>query len=264
MRHALGNGALASVFALTLAPSSTGGQPLRTTHDMTALSPATADRVVRRDLLSILTPIAHPLSTGMRRRMDDVELAVRPYGTRFPGLCRMDMLEVKYAPVEAGPGIRDPRLQPYGLESRVWYRAVSVPRAPVNDYRAEAYIWSPECDSLAGDLSWFSAKDEDEAATSVNFLKAATDAVRAGKIEPASCDLPRIERRTCREVVLAEGDIGRISTVERCAAEAGLACYRIVMCGLTSFEITGSIPGDDTVGPTEVKTIKVGFEIVVT
>lgn len=264
--HAIRGGAvLAAIWVFLLSPNVTAAQAL-STSEMTALTPHTADRVVRRDLLSILSPISRRLSSGMRVRLDGVDLSARPYGTRFAGLCRLDTLTLKYAPVEGSRRPRDQPLQPYGFEASARYHATRVPKAPTGDDRAEAYVWSPECDRLAGDenTGWFSAADEEGAATGLNFFGAAIDAIRAGKIEPTTCDLPPVEHRACRDVVLSEAEIGKVFFVERCQAEAGFACYRIVTGGSIQLQITGAISNDDSLAPATVTSIKVGYFIVVT
>jgi hypothetical protein len=245
-------------------PTVTISQDLRSTRDMAALAPAAADRVVRGDLLSVLTPIRHRLGGGMLIRMDDVALSARPYGTEFSGLCRSDTLVLKYAPVEGRSGLRDQPLQPYGFEASASFHAVRVPAPPADDYRREDYIWSSECDHLGEDAGWFRAKDAAEAAAGVNFLKAATDAVRTGKLEPTSCELTVNEHRACRDVILSEGEIGKINSVARCDAGAGAECYRIETAGYIWLEIVGAVAGDNALAPNAVTSIKEGYFIVVT
>jgi hypothetical protein len=263
--HALPSLAVLATIAVWSSPTVTVSQDLRSTRDMAALPPAEADRVVRRDLLSILTPIKHRLGGGIMIRIDDVALAgVRPYGTEFSGLCRSDTLVLKYAPVEGRSGLRDQPLQPYGFEASARFHAVRVPALPAKDYRREDYIWSSECDRLGEDAGWFQAEDAAEAATGVNFLKAAIDAVGAGKIEPISCERLAAEHRACRDIVLSEGDIRKITSVARCAAGAGAACYRIETAGYIWLEIVGTAAGDDSIEPGAVTSIKLGYFIVVT
>lgn len=265
-RAAAGTGLLAATLALSLAPGLASAQPLLSTREMLALPPHAADQVVRRDLLSVLTPISHRLSTGMMRRLQGVLLSVRPYGTRFPGLCRQDSLELKYAPEQAGTEVGDEHLQPYGLESSAAYHAVSLPKPAQNDYRREGYIWRSDCDALAGNENavWFGAPDETQAARGLNFLAAAAEAVRAGTLQPTKCDLPPVEHRACRDVILAEGGIENVNEVEPCDAETGFTCFRITLDGYLQFEITGTIGEDDWAAPTKVTAIKVGYFVVVT
>jgi hypothetical protein len=259
-----GGAVLAATCAFLLSPSVTAAQAL-STSEMTALSAPTADRVVRRDLLSILSPISRQLSSGMRLRLNGADISARPYGTRFPGLCRLDTLTLKYAPVEADRRPRDQPLQPYGFEASARYRAVSVPEQPTQGDLAESYVWNPACDRLPGDeiADWFSATDDEEAARALNFFGAAIDALRARQIEPA-CDLPPAEQRACRDVVLSESEIGKVFSVDRCAADAGFSCYQIVTAGFLQLQITGTFVSGDSLAPAAVTSIKVGYEVVVT
>jgi hypothetical protein len=254
-------GTLASTIVLVLSPAVAGAQQLRSTREMWSLDPAAVDRAARSDLLSTLAPIQRRLGPGPWIRMDHVWLSARPYGSHFAGLCRSDRLELKYAPVEGRSDPVEQRLRPYGFEASVQFHAVRVPKAYAEDDRNKAHVWSPECDAIDPNAaSWFTATDEQEAARAVNWLQAAANAVRSGKIALSSCGEPPLEeRRTCRDIVVDPREVSKITSAGGCIAADAEACYTIETEDFVSLRIVGRVADSNALAPAEIKSIKARF-----
>src|SRR5438128_83781 len=107
------------VVALALMVASTPVQaadPL-STAEMTALSPAAANRKAQRDLLSILQPTGQ-FNSGMLIRLRGAYLLTHAVGTEFDGLCRHDAVSLLYAPAETSAPPREQPLRPFGIEAQ--------------------------------------------------------------------------------------------------------------------------------------------------
>lgn len=225
--HQRGRAGLAMIACM--AATSAISEDLRTTREMTNLSPSAADRAVRSDLLSVLRPLPGRLSTGMRVRLGDVVLSTRPYGTYFPGLCQQDELWLKYAPTDLTAKARDQPLQAFGIEARAMFHALRPLGPEEEDAKSKLRVWSEECDRVADDkeANWFEAKDATEAAEAVNLLLAAVAAIRAETLKPKNCNLFPTNHRSCTQTALDEGNIHNIEEVETCSSEDGFECYGI-------------------------------------
>jgi len=231
---------------------------------MTVLKPAAADRIVRRDLLSILRP-TDEVRTGMFIQLHGVSLGTRAYGTEFDGLCQQDTLVLKYAPTSIRPDPRDEPLRPFGIEASTAFHATRLPTRRPEDARMQGEVWVDSCDRLTDDkdVFWFNAKDAEEAARATNILKAATDQIAAGSLKTISCETFDQDKRSCEQIIAEQATLDKIDDIYSCAADAGMKCYVIDVASSIRLTIVARLAADSLV-PSAVQSIKIEEYIIVT
>ena len=238
-----------------MAAGSASAQDL-SSRERRALSAREADKVARRDLLSILLPTGKN-ERGMLRRMGGTTFLTRPYATSFRGLCRQDMLTLLYGATASDDRYEDAPLRPYAVEARPVYRVASrtFDAAP----RSEKFGREPfdsGCASISDKDDWFFAEDDLLAATGVMVAQAADKRLVDGTLEPSCKDTtPCVD---LARQVLAPQDMGNVDT---CPAPDGERCFDIGN-GTVTIRVKGS--GELPIDPATIKSIEVAQVIVVT
>jgi hypothetical protein len=174
----------------------------------------------------------------------------------------MDTLILQYAPTDEKPRIEDSHLQPYGLESRIRYHAVSLPRRI--ERNEEDRVWDPACDRLKSDedANWFAAKTSLDAARGVWLVEGLAKAVKTLPASAMTCGYQPGSGQTCAQMILQDGESASLLGVETCGAKEGLTCYRLKYWGL-DVDITARFAVDEP-APTEIVAIHAQPLIVVT
>lgn len=221
--------AVALAALLALAPTFAAAQSAPTSDQRRALGKAEADRLIRKDLLSLLRPLPGGFGGGNARRLREQTLFTRAYGTAYENLCRTDLLTVEYAPTDGRERYEHSPIAPYGLSVDTWYHLAGPPkRKAAAD--ADRQVWDEACTQLRPEtyIDWFDAPSEEDAALAGNVLSAVIERVRAGTLKPGSCEGLHDEKKSCAAVVLETGErMERVSRVIVCEAPAGRSCYRI-------------------------------------
>ena len=248
---------------LCFAPAT--AQEASTTREREALPSRSANRAVQRDLLSILRPIPN-IRSGMFRQLRGVGLTTRAFGTEFAGLCRRDAVTLRYAATRAAAQPEDAPLRPYSVEAQAWFHLIHLPHNAPSDARHGEGVWQAQCASAgtSEDAGWFAAKDARAAIQGVLMLKAAVDAVRSGTLKAAPC--PNIfdpKTSTCEAVILADGEIAKIASVEACSSDAKGVCYVVDLASSTKLTIRGRASANSLV-PSAITSIAVEQYIIVT
>jgi hypothetical protein len=190
-----------------------GGEPQPlTARQMEGLPPGEADRIVRQDLLSILKPVG-PIYQG--RFGLHVDLTTRAFNTEYEGLCRRDVVQLRYAAVDSAGSYPDRPMRPYGVEAIVQF---ALDRAPPLAWRRlePNQVRGADCERLGDEAKagWFEAPNIREAARAVNLLDVASTRLRAGTFTPAPSP-------AFMDQAKPEG----LDHIQSCTAEAGMVCY---------------------------------------
>ena len=231
-----------------------GGQDVKS-KELRSLSPAEADQVGRRDLLSVLQP-------GAAFKLDNsgnvvgMTFVTRPYWTYLRYVCREDRVTVRY---QYGA-----QRQPVGVEAQPAYH---IEQLPVPNSRQEPFTYPMTlCDAQhpGAAASWFAAPSDFDAVRAANMFRMAEDAVKAGRLTPGPCDLHGTD--TCRQWILSLDDPSKIEAVQPCAPTAGDdACY-VISFGSVDLTISGVIPGNtsEPITPTAITSIRADTVVIMT
>jgi hypothetical protein len=240
-------------------------QEALTTREREALRARSANRSVQRDLLSILEPV-RKIESGMFRQLRGVGLTTKAFGTEFDGLCRRDAVTLWYAATEKAAQPEDAPLRPYSVEAQPWFHIIRLPKDAPSDVRREEGVWQAKCASArtGEDTAWFAAKDARAAIQGALVLEAAVKAVRSGTLKAEPCPtIFDVKKLTCEEVVLTEGDISKIDSVEACSSDAESLCYVVDLASSTKLTIRARAPESSLV-PSAITYIAVEQYIIVT
>jgi hypothetical protein len=250
--------------ALLLSPAV--AQEATTTRERTALPPKSANRMIQRDLLSVLEPVTS-IHTGMFRQLRAVGTTTKPFGTEFDGLCRRDQVTLRYAATEAAASPEDAALRPYSVEAQPWFHLARLPRNISPNPKRDEGVWQSKCAAVGAldNDSWFMAQDARTAMQGVLMLDAAVKAVRSGtlKAEPCPNMIDDKKSTTCEAAILAAGDISKIDSVEACPSDADSLCYILDLASSTKLTIKGR-PSDNSLAPSAITSIAVEQYIIVT
>ncbi len=247
----------AAAFRLQIVSGLVGGQDARS-KELMALSPEEADRVARRDLLSVLRP-AGKFTPDNGRNVTGMTFLTAPYlEDTFPTICRRDRVTLVYGEAaqydREGKWARDER-QPEGVEAQALFHVDQLP-VPEKAWGQEP----PRCDATHPDegASWFAAPSLSDAMRAMNMLRMAEDQVRAGSLAPASCDGPTAD---CHQRVLSLDDPSKVVAVDPCPTAAPEdACYVLSFASHEELTIVATFPGwamPTHIGPTAIKFIRV-------
>ena len=140
------------------------------THDAAdgdAAASGEADLIVKKDILSVLQPILK-LSQGTRPFLHNIDQTTAPFGTGYKGLCRRDVVRLRYSPTEDTGPFPNRKLRPYSVEAKaqfalrgslpiVWQWTHPFPAVPA---------WEADCGRLNDNaaVDWFSAPRSDREA----------------------------------------------------------------------------------------------------
>lgn len=221
-----------------------------TTRQMERLSPARADTIARRDLLSILQPLIPP-RRGMLTRLRGVSFLTRVYATAYPRLCGRGAVTLWYGASAQGGRPAARRLTPYSVTSAASYHLIGDdPGAAHGDAGAPGQ--AGRCAVVARDrFGWFTAPDGNAAAAGVRALAAAREALRRGLV-------PTCGRGACETLPSVAG---ALNTVESCDATDDRSCLRVSLDSMTQLTITYF--GDEPT-PASVRSVSVGQFVIVT
>lgn len=255
------------------------GVPLRAqerlnSQERRALTAKAADRLARRDLLSILKPTGR-YPHGNRRQIGGVWFRTATIGTHIPGLCVRDTLILNYAPIDTP---RDSEHYDYegeplrasGVEAMKHYRFVKAPSAGLfdtNDDRSSPSIWRSECRSLKEEEyggGWFAAPDPEAAVRGWLTFEAAIDAVLARPVvaEPCALYVRHGQKADCAATLAGLRDTEKLNEIAPCNAPTGKVCFKI---DIDNYWIT-IVGRQSTEAPTlaDVESVKVEEYITVT
>lgn len=229
------------------------------TRERQELSAREADRLARRDLLSLLQP-ADRNERGNLRRMRSAVLLTKPYATAYRGLCRKDMLTVDYGATATDDRYEDAPLRPYGLELSAFFRVTS------RDFRVErrSEKFGPEpfgdaCSSASAADAWFFADNENVAAVGYAVVMAADKALIDGTLKPAGCEETSGCTAVAKEALRSPGPDG----IVMCFAPTGERCFK-VLGGSTTVTIRVNDAGNAPIVPGSIKSLDVEQNIIVT
>jgi hypothetical protein len=187
-------------------------------------------------------------------------LTTRPYGTQFEGVCRRDVLTLRYEQVVAGASSSKAPIRPYGVDAQQTFHIFKLPGItgdighPKPSLAGQPACVNPEKtwrDGQGADededkpMSWFDAPDAFHAVQAGFMLDMAISAIEAGTLEIAPCpDVVNFAKETCRQLIDETGGVGHIDSVETCPAEAGSLCYNIMFMDAGA-KLTITAKGDD-------------------
>lgn len=217
-----------SLAALAAGPAPAAEPPQLTTQQMRALSPKDADRIIREDLLSVLQPVGQ-LDQDHRRLLRNVGLTTRAFNTDYEGLCRRDVVRLRYAPVDGAGPYPDGPIRPYSVEARAQFALRHAP--PLVRRRLEpGQVWGADCERMGDDAAvhWFEAPGDPDAAQAVNLLEATLARVRAGTLTPCPPD-----NGGCSSLSSMKAEkLQDVYRVRSCTPESGGAvCYQYYLPG---------------------------------
>lgn len=224
-------GALAIAAALPFAPA--GAQPSAPTLSKSELRTAPPEETHRRlrdmvwslfeqeDFRSERTP-AQPLT--------DLALATRPRSTQVPGLCRLDLAWIDFAPAGASSGETDADtpMQAVGLRVSPRFHFVEPP-PPTGYYRIDRQraAADPACAGTPREVHFFEAEDELVATDGYRSFLNLQEALRGGGPVALRCDLGPAESRSCSEVLLSL-DQSSLLFVEDCQSpDLSTLCFLV-------------------------------------
>ncbi|MGH6877484.1 MAG: hypothetical protein ACREHV_08925 [Rhizomicrobium sp.] len=182
--------------------------------ELLALSPAVADQVARRDLLSVLQSTGK-FTLDNSRNVEGMTFTTVPYQTAYRYVCREDRVTLRYQFEarynEAGVWLDNQR-QPAGVEAQPAYHIEQLPVPgfePGTSYRATV------CDARnpGPTASWFAAQSDRDAVRAANMFRMAEDEVKAGRLTPGPCDPHGAD--TCRQWILSLDDLSKVESVEK-------------------------------------------------
>lgn len=202
----------------------------------------------------------------MFRQLRGVGLTTKPFGTEFDGLCRRDAVTLLYAATEAAARPEDAPLRPYSVEAQAWFHLARVPRNISPNPNPDEGVWQPRCAAFgAFDADrWFAAKDARTALQGVLMLDAAVNAVRSGALKAEPC--PTIfdsKTSSCEAVILAEGEIAKIDSVEDCSSDTENLCYVVDLGSSTKLTIKGRA-SKNSLAPSAITSVAAEQYIIVT
>jgi hypothetical protein len=250
--------------------TSAHAQPI-SSRAMVALSAKAADTKAKRDLLSILQP-AGKFRTGNRITVSGAYMRTLPHGSTTKGLCAMDVLALHYETEAARAKPMDEPLHPVSLDVAHLYHAVDGvdymdDRYPTDRAKAVENSRSRDCEKLRSDKTavWFEAETSAKAVEAVNALHAATDALRAGRLEAKGCDYPLQQGETCSQAIQRVARTDKITDlVPDCEHGAGQSCVELFlddekdMALIVVFSLKNNSPE-----PEDVIEVKAGVYVTV-
>lgn len=242
-------------------------QVAATTREREALPSRSANRLVQRDLLSVLEPV-QKIDSGMFRQLRGVGLTTRAFGTEFDGLCRRDAVTLWYAATGAAAQPEDTPLYPYSVEAQPWFHIIHLPQNAPSDSetRTGRGVWQAKCASAGTneDKGWFAAKDARTAIQGALMLEAAVKAVQSGTLKADPCpNISDEKNSTCRAAIIADGNISKIDSVETCSSDAEGVCYVVNLASSIKLTIKGRAPRNSLI-PSAITSIAVEQYIIVT
>lgn len=230
-------------------PSPGAAQERPTTRQLKTLSRGAANRVVQRDLLSILEP-SGKIDSGIWTSLRDVDLVTRSFGTEYEGVCRRDAVILHYTDTGTSKKPADRPVLPYSIEAHPIFHIVQLPKIEKDQDRPpRPRVEQPACVNVASPFgppesidtddepaTWFTAPDSFHAVQAGFLADIAIRAVKAGALKPDPC--PNLFRKdhSCEEEILAAGALTDIDSAESCPADAGVICYKIAFN--TGIELT--------------------------
>lgn len=246
----------------------------RTKDAMERLPPQEADRVAREDLLSVLAPSGR-FHLGVKPP-PRAKLSTISYGTKFPGVCRRDALNLLYTPTRDGASPWKAPLKPYGFEATPLFHIAHLPEAePGLDDLHVPLIAQPDCKDVDGQwrkrmraggedddsvlargAEWFTAPDLFHGVQAGFVYQMALGQVKAGTLKPEPCpDVERFERTCLGQIMLT--DLTEIYAVESCPAADGSVCYDIYFLDAGAVLTIKALAEEKKLVPTRILSIAV-------
>jgi hypothetical protein len=219
-----------------------------------------ADKAARADLLSVLERFEGP---GQSIRGHT--FTTRPYGTRYKGVCRVDMLSVEYAPVvRDGDPAHATSIRPYGLTMSTYFHMLDPEPVELSERSAERAILDGRCARLKSRpfTGWIFADDAKTVANGWRAFRAMASRIHDGTLEPTRCELH--QGGTCLDTLKQLlGEAPSIDGIVAYNDARGKACYQLSFGG----DIVRVIMADwlKSITPGNVEAVEVvQGEIIVT
>jgi hypothetical protein len=249
--------------ALALLAASPAAAQLATPSDeLKALKGRAADRVAKRDLLSILEPVdGYP--GGNRIAEDSVGIVTKPHGTDYRGLCGRESITLLYAPVTGDRGRAAP-VRPYAIQMDHEFQIRRMDLAESGEEWFSTNKVTGDCMRNPGDMEriWFAAPDERTAVQGHYAMQALLARVRAGTLTPADCGKPSSSAKACLYEIEQAADFHGYFSIGVCDAEKGKSCFAID-AGMTVYSIV--LRGDgNKIAPEDIETVTIEEYIIVT
>ena len=232
-----------------------GGQDSKS-KELLKLSPAQADQVATRDLLSILKPTGK-FTLDNSRNVESMTFITLPYQSDYPYVCREDRVTLQYqieAQFDSAGGWLGDQRQPVGVETEQSYH---IEKLPVPGFIPGSSYPEPVCDARQPDAAatWFAAPSAIDAVRAANMFRMAEDEVKAGRLKPGPCDSHGTD--TCRQWVLSLDNVSKIRSVAPCATGQEGACYVISFDGV-DITVAGTIPKAvrESITPTSITSVR--------
>jgi hypothetical protein len=218
------------LLAMMLLPVPAWAQRTVTKAQLRSQSQTATERQLRDQLWSIFKPVEERQRDGRpapRTPLDASWLKSRSYAVDVPGLCRIDVVTLHFAPLDDRKrGARTP-VRAYGVDAVPMYHFRKPPQGWHDDIAS--YKRSPldrECEGL--DLykqDFFSAPNDWMAADGYYAMLLAVRASAEGEIPP-KCEIGPLDQKTCASYV---DDFAKsaVSEIERCAPIPSSTCYEI-------------------------------------
>ena len=162
------------------------------------------------------------------RPLDGVMLSTQTRGTYVRDLCRYDVADFAFAPVDTRDRGADTRVRAVGVETTAWFHFLTPPLLPHEepeestvDEEEPAFgppAWDAQCRGLGDSASFFTAPDEDVARDGVRALRALVAAAGAGAPD-VKCNLGHAtaigDTEACREKLLRY-DLASLWSADTC------------------------------------------------
>lgn len=218
------------LLALFLLPAPVWAQGTVTKADLRRQDPAVTERQMKDQLWSIFQPVDERRKDkpAPRRPLANTWFTSKSYAVQSPGLCRIDVVILRFAPVKSGgsSGAQTP-VRAYGLDASSSYHFAAPPRDWDSNTAVPRSPWDKQCAGLdLGKHSFFGAPDDSVAVDGYYAMIVAKQAVAEGKIKP-DCGAGNVfDKRRCEQGV-AGFAAGQVTDVERCARETYGFCFTI-------------------------------------
>jgi hypothetical protein len=213
---------------LLLVPAPAWAQATVNKAELRSQDRRATERQLKDQLWSIFEPVDERRGEGRpapRRPLGSSALSSHSYAASVPGLCRIDSVTLRFAPVEDGAGNARTPVRAYGLDAAPSYHFRTPPKGwyhAVGDHARSP--WDPECVGLR-DEAFFGAPDDQTATDGVYAMLLARRAA-ADKIRPTCSDTGPFEKLSCEQLVAGFAASG-VSEVERCEPTPSAECYKI-------------------------------------
>ena len=226
-----------------------------------SLAPGEVSQRVIGELAHMLTPLRPALGQKLRRPLTRLSFSAKPRSVSVPGLCELDVLEIRFDAATHGKAGPDTPAQPVGFTAGSYFLFITPP--PGNFYSARneetAQRSAGQCTALDPEKTgFFDAPDEEVAADGYWLL---TRVLAGGGANPIPFALTcaktfRGEAQDC-PAILARQRNAHVDSIKSCDPgdddPPTTACFDVTVPD-QDVKIFAT-PGTDNIGPTTIRRV---------